>query len=857
MVFELQVSDGVNTSVDTVTVTVNADNDAPSSNAGANQSVDESSSVQLSGSGVDPEGSGLTYNWVQTSGPAVVLDDANASQPTFSAPDLVANSDITFELQVSDGVNTSVDTVTVTVNADNDAPTSEAGANLSVEEGMNVQLTGSGVDPEGEGLTYTWVQMSGPSVALDDAHAQTPSFDAPNLLANSDIVFELQVSDGVNTSVDTVTISVNADNDAPTSEAGDAQAVDEGDSVQLTGSGLDPEGQGLTYSWVQVSGAAVDLDDANSASPSFEAPEGLANSDLRFELHTSDGTNTSVDSVTITVNADNDAPTASAGPDQSVDELDTVKLVGTGVDPEGRDLAFEWVQISGPTVELDDPTSAEPTFAAPQLVESSEVVFELRVSDGVSTSSDTVRVSILAEDDAPTEVYAGADQSVDELDVVQLSGGAVELEGQDLTYEWVQTSGTPVVLDDASAQNPTFQAPEGLVNSNISFELRVSDGSNEVVDDVTITVRADNDVPTASAGDSYHIEEGQFAYLSGVGLDPEGQGLTYEWIQVSGPEVQLDDVHAAEASFLTPDGVRNTDVVFELHVSDGVNTSVDTITVTVEADDDAPLADAGANGVFQAGSSVVLNGSGTDPEDQGLTYTWVQTEGPPVVLFNADSENPSFNAPGGLGGTLVFEIRVSDGVNTSVDTVRIFVTEEPNFDDGDKAQDERAAQDGEDGDRSQPDSSERADPFAALTEALLTVSDDQEEGPLQEVVGELLHLADAPVSADVRTDLLDLLAPLADGQLFSQVFDTSVDPATSVDAAPSLLGTDRVSDSFERDPAEDMTRAGIGESSVEDSAKPQSAIAKFFGLVRGLAGTSDKADAASAERKSKDIQRRD
>ena len=99
----MEVSDGTTTSTDTVTVTVNADNDAPSAEAGNNQTVDEGASVTLDASGSsDPEGQGLTYTWAQTDGPAVTLSDANAAQPTFTAPDVAETTTLTFQVEVHD-----------------------------------------------------------------------------------------------------------------------------------------------------------------------------------------------------------------------------------------------------------------------------------------------------------------------------------------------------------------------------------------------------------------------------------------------------------------------------------------------------------------------------------------------------------------------------------------------------------------------------------------------------------------------------------------------------------------------------------------------------------------------------------
>ncbi|MBK7877331.1 MAG: tandem-95 repeat protein [Planctomycetes bacterium] len=673
IVFELAVSDGTNTSVDTVTITVNADNDAPTAEAGPAQSVDELDVVTLSGSGSDVEGQALTYAWTQVSGPTVVLSDANAASPTFTAPQGLANSDIVFELAVSDGTNTSVDTVTITVNADNDAPTAEAGPAQSVDELDVVTLSGAGSDVEGQALTYTWTQVGGPTVVLSDANAASPTFTAPEGLANSDLVFELAVSDGTNTSVDTVTITVHADNDAPTAEAGPAQSVDELDVVTLSGSGSDVEGEALTYTWTQVSGPAVVLSDSNSASPTFTAPEGLANSDIVFELAVSDGTNTSVDTVTITVNADNDAPSAEAGPAQSVDELDVVTLSGAGSDVEGQALTYTWTQVSGPTVVLSDANSASPTFTAPEGLANSDLVFELAVSDGTNTSVDTVTITVNADNDAPT-AEAGPAQSVDELDVVTLSGAGSDVEGQELTYTWTQVSGPSVVLSDANSPSPTFTAPEGLANSDIVFELAVSDGTNTSVDTVTITVNADNDAPTAEAGPAQSVDELDVVTLSGAGSDVEGQELTYTWTQVSGPSVVLSDANSPSPTFTAPEGLANSDIVFELAVSDGTNTSVDTVTITVNADNDAPTAEAGPAQSVDELDVVTLSGSGSDVEGEALTYTWTQVSGPSVVLSDANAASPTFTAPEGLANSdIVFELAVSDGTNTSVDTVTITV----------------------------------------------------------------------------------------------------------------------------------------------------------------------------------------
>lgn len=90
----------------------------------------------------------------------------------------------------------------------NDAPVAITGANRYVNSQTCVTLDGSAsIDPESAPLSYTWVQVEGTSVTLNDAMTATPWFTAPNL--TDTLIFELVVDDSVNTSAaDQVTIAV-------------------------------------------------------------------------------------------------------------------------------------------------------------------------------------------------------------------------------------------------------------------------------------------------------------------------------------------------------------------------------------------------------------------------------------------------------------------------------------------------------------------------------------------------------------------------------------------------------------------------------------------------------------------------
>ena len=123
-----------------------AANERPVADAGPDQTVAEGVLVTLDGSGsADPEGTELSYSWVQSSGETVTLSDSSIAQPTFTSPvGLSRDAELLFSLAVTDGFgHTSAvsDTVLITVEAT--TPTvvvSFVSADYEVSEGSSVPV---------------------------------------------------------------------------------------------------------------------------------------------------------------------------------------------------------------------------------------------------------------------------------------------------------------------------------------------------------------------------------------------------------------------------------------------------------------------------------------------------------------------------------------------------------------------------------------------------------------------------------------------------------------------------------------------------------------------------------------------
>ena len=107
-----------------------------------------------------------------------------------------------------------------------------------------------------------------------------------------------------------------------------------------------------------------------------------------------------------------------------------------------------------------------------------------------SISSVAVLVTACSNNDnASPTVSAGSDQSVVELDQVQLSGSASDPDGDSLTLAWSQVSGPMVTLSSAVSDSPTFQAPNTRNGAVVVMRFSADDGVNPAVAaDVTIEI---------------------------------------------------------------------------------------------------------------------------------------------------------------------------------------------------------------------------------------------------------------------------------------------------------------------------------------------------------------------------------
>jgi hypothetical protein len=183
-------------------------NKPPVANAGPDRSVFEGTSVSLNGSlSFDPDLDVISYKWTSLDG--IILFDANSVSPSFIAPQVNADKNYRFKLEVSDGVLFSLpDTIVVTVINVNKKPIAFAGGDQTVNEEALVQLDGSlSSDPDNELITFKWIAPS--IITLSSYTISKPTFTAPLVHRDSVIMIALVVNDGkLDSDTDKVNINI-------------------------------------------------------------------------------------------------------------------------------------------------------------------------------------------------------------------------------------------------------------------------------------------------------------------------------------------------------------------------------------------------------------------------------------------------------------------------------------------------------------------------------------------------------------------------------------------------------------------------------------------------------------------------
>jgi hypothetical protein len=217
-----------------------------------------------------------------------------------------------------------------------------------------------------------------------------------------------------------------------------------------------------------------------------------------------------------------------------------------------------------------------------------------------------------------------------------------------------------------SANYPTFETETldlGTQYANRTIFLRFRIGADDAaaakgweIDDIQLvgvvnkpftSVTSDpntctNGAPTLTvAWQGLEVFERDEVKLEALVTDPDGETVTVNWTQLSGPQVTI-----ANGAFIAPEVTVDTQLTLQVTATDGraVTLPVER-TILVKNLNRAPVATVPATIEALQGEVVQVLGSATDPDGDAVTYEWSRVSGPEVALDGATTDSVNFLAP--------------------------------------------------------------------------------------------------------------------------------------------------------------------------------------------------------------------
>ncbi|MDW3195639.1 MAG: BspA family leucine-rich repeat surface protein [Cytophagales bacterium] len=659
------------------------------------------------------------------SGPDVSFFEINGltGELSFSVQDfenpLDADQDNNYEIVVAarDLYNTRSHEVTVSVTDANEAPSFEISAmQLTSENESSLAL--QAFDPENDDLTYTVIDGVDLEYFSIDASSgklsfsELPNFESPADTDGDNIYeVEVQASDGTFHVTQAFSIEVTDVDEAPVFSSNTVFEMIENLNNVISLSAADPEGSDVTFSI--YAGADLDfflVDPATGElsftfSPDFEVPID-EDEDNAYEvvLHASDGSNTSTQSLSITIIDENESPSISSNLTASINENTTAVTTVTANDPESNSLTYS---LSGgfdeSQFEIDGSTGVlmfknAPDFENP-VDENMDNIYELEVgiSDGTNAINQPLSIMIIDENESPS-ITSNSTASINENTTAVTTVTANDPESNSLTYSLsggfdesqFEIDGSTGVLMFKNA--PDFENPVDENMDNIyELEVGISDGTNAINQPLSIMIIDENESPSITSNSTASINENTTAVTTVTATDPESNSLTYS---LSGgfdeSQFEIDGSTGVLMFKNAPDFENpvdeNMDNIYELEVgiSDGTNAINQPLSIMVVDENESPSITSNSTASINENTTAVTTVTATDPESNSLTYSLsggfdesqFEIDGSTGVLMfkNApDFENP---VDENMDNIYELEVGISDGSNAINQPLSIMIIDE-------------------------------------------------------------------------------------------------------------------------------------------------------------------------------------
>ncbi|MCG3205570.1 MAG: hypothetical protein KCHDKBKB_02292 [Elusimicrobia bacterium] len=619
-------------------------------------SVNEDEARDLFLSGNDVDGDPLTFSIVRQplQGTLNVAAPHSTSQRRYT-PQVNYNGPDSFTFQVYDGFSYSAEaTVSIAVAPVNDAPVAVS-QNLSGVEDADILFNLQGSDVDGDILSYVIVTppvhgtlVGNPPALKYQPHANYNGSDGFVFKAKDATLFSPSAA---------VSITVTPVNDKPIAYD-QIVGTYEDSAVNFDLAGMDIEGSPLSFIIVtQPSKGTIN----RSGASCFYMPGLNQNGTDSFRFKVSDGSKFSEEAtVTINIQALNDAPVATSIPPVATPEDTAVSVVLSGSDVDGDPLTFRIVR-SPMQGQLSN--SAPNLSYLPRANYSGADSFSFVANDGQLDSLPvSVSITVSPVNDDPVAEAQNVSTPEDNNLAVNLRGS--DIEGSALTYHILTVASHGILTGSGSSRsytpNPNYFGPD-------LFTFKVNDGEKDSPPaTISITVSPQNDAPVAVSPEPLTINEDTPTTLVLTGTDVDEDPLKFS---VATPPSRGTFVN----NRYTPNSHFNGSDSFTFVANDGqFNSPPALVSITIRPVNDEPVATSQSVSTLEDMPVNILL-AGSDVEGDPLTYSVV--EQPRQGTLSGTPPQVRYTPGADFSGADSFTFKAHDGSEySSPATVSLLIT---------------------------------------------------------------------------------------------------------------------------------------------------------------------------------------
>ena len=598
-------NDGTDTTTQAISVTVDNVNDntpditSDGGGATAAINVNENTTAVTTVVATDADGTTPTYSIAGGTDAARFAIDGGTGALTFiAAPDyeVPTDSDTNNTYQViveaTDGTNTDSQTITVTVdNVNDNTPdiTSDGGgatAAINVNENTTAVTTVVATDADGTTPTYSIaVGTDAARFAIDGGTGALTFIAAPDYEVPTDSDFNntyqviIKATDGTNTDSQTITVTVdNVNDNTPdiTSDDGGATAainVNENTTAVTTVVATDADGTTPTYSIAGGTDAARLAIDGGTgaltfiAAPDYEVPtDSDTNNTYQVIVEATDGTNTDSQTITVTVDNVNEAPSRRPSITGTATQGQTLTADTSGIsDPDGLGVfSYQWQRSFDSGVTWNDVGAGAQTY----LLGAGDVGAILRVqvsytdgggfAEGPLTSLATATVT--NSNNAPVGTPAITGTATEDQTLTADTSGISDADGLGpFNYQWQRSTDGGTTWSNVGANAVDYVLDDADVGAIIRVQVSYMDGGGTAEGPLNSTATAIvaniNDTPVGTPTITGIVAEDQTltADTSGISDDVGLGALNYQWQRSFDSGATWNNVGANAATYLFDD----------------------------------------------------------------------------------------------------------------------------------------------------------------------------------------------------------------------------------------------------------------------------------------------------------------